>query len=105
MSATEIRDVNTGADGLPIDWRANERAGVLGTILFLEQVARWDTSEEFRKSARHQADFLRALLRRRSRDGKDTLDGALREALQKLMAPPPAQLPGKPLTIDMDGKA
>lgn len=104
-TGSPLRDINTGADGLPIDWRANERAGILGTILFLEQVARWDTSEEFRKAARHQADFLRALVRRRSRDGKDTLDGALREALQKLMAPPPAQLPGKPLVIEMEGKA
>lgn len=88
----ELREINTDADGLPIDWRHNERAGILGTVLFLEQVARWDTSNDFRKQARAQADFLRALIRRRSRDGRDTLDGALREAIERLLAPPPKQL-------------
>ena len=92
MSTTEVREVNTDADGLPIDWRQNERAGVLGTVLLLEQIARNDSNPEYRHAARHQADFLRALMRRRSRDGRDTLDGAIREALQQLMAPPPTQL-------------
>lgn len=92
MATTEIRDVNVGADGYPIDHRQNERAGILSTILFLERLARSSISEPDRKEARFQADFLRALVRRRSRDGKDTLDGALREALEKLMAPTPKQL-------------
>lgn len=92
MSTTEVRESNTDADGLPINWRHNERAGVLGTVLLLEQIARNDSNPEYRHAARHQADFLRALMRRRSRDGKDTLDGAIRDALQQLMAPPPKQL-------------
>lgn len=92
MSITELRDTNTGSDGYPIDHRHNERAGVLSTILFLERMVRTAVSEADRKEARFQADYLRALMRRRSRDGRDTLDGALREALEKLMAPPPKQL-------------
>lgn len=88
----ELIDPNIGNDGYPIDHRQNERAGILSTIMFLERLARTAVSEPDRKEARFQADYLRSLVRRRSRDGKDTLDGALREALQKLMAPPPQQL-------------
>lgn len=87
-----VRDPNIGADGLPINWRMQERAGILGTILFLEQVARWDTSEEFRKGAAHQAKFLRVLMGRRANSDRNDLDGALREALEQLLAPPPKQL-------------
>jgi hypothetical protein len=90
--ATDLRDTNTGADGYPIDHRQNERASILSTILFLERLARSSISEADRKEARFQADFLRAMVRRRSRDGRDTLDGALREALEQLMAPPPKPL-------------
>lgn len=100
----EIRDVNIGADGLPINWRHNERAGVLGAVLLLEQIARHDTSADFRRQARVQCDFLRALIRRRSRDGKDTLDGAIRDALAALLAPPSKQPTGGPLVIEMDLK-
>lgn len=99
---TEIRDVNVGADGNPIDWRQNERAGVIGAVLLFERIARFDTNPDFRREARVQADFLRSLIRRRSRDGRDTLDGALREALQALLGPAPKHLPGKTLVIEMD---
>ena len=88
----ELIDPNIGNDGYAIDHRQNERAGILSTIMFLERLARTAVNEADRKEARFQADYLRALMRRRSRDGKDTLDGALREALEKLMAPPPKQL-------------
>lgn len=92
MSTTEVRDVNLGADGYAIDHRQNERAGILSTIMFLERMAHTLIAEPDRKEARFQADYLRSLVRRRVRDGKDTLDGALREALEALMAPPPKQL-------------
>lgn len=92
-TAMPLRDVNVGADGYPIDHRQNERAGILSTIMFLERMVREQgVTQELRAEARFQADFLRHLVRRRVRDGKDTLDGQLREALARLMAAsaPPA---------------
>lgn len=81
---TIARDVNIDERGDPINWRHNERAGVLGAVMLLERIAKFDTDPLFRREARVQADFLRALIRRRSRDGYDTLDGAIQEALQAL---------------------
>jgi hypothetical protein len=92
-TVTQVRDVNVGADGYPINHRHNERAGILSTIMFLERMVREQgVTQELRAEARFQADFLRHLVRKRVRDGADTLDGALREALEQLMAPPPKQL-------------
>lgn len=91
-----VTDPNRDAEGNLIDWRKQERAGILGTILFLEQVARWDTNEEFRKGAAHQAKFLRVLMGRRANSDRNDLDGALKEALEQLLAPPPKRLPAPP---------
>ena len=104
----ELIDPNIGADGYAIDHRQNERAGILSTIMFLERLARTSIAEPDRKEARFQADYLRSLVRRRSRDGRDTLDGALREALEALMASRPThqlqapvrQLPHDPNIIE-----
>jgi hypothetical protein len=98
-TVTPVRDVNLGEDGFPINHRTNERAGILSTIMFLERMARTLISEPDRKEAAFQAAYLRNLVRRRVRDGKDTLDGAVQEALKQLMVPRP-QLPNDPLTIE-----
>lgn len=95
-----VIDPNRDEQGNLIDWRKQERAGILGTILFLEQVARWDTSDAFRREAAHQAKFLRTLMRRRANTDRDDLDGALREALEKLMAPTPVPRDGRRIVID-----
>lgn len=103
-TAAPLRDVNVGADGYPIDHRQNERAGILSTIMFLERMVREQgVTQELRAEARFQADFLRHLVRRRVRDGKDTLDGQLREALARLMAanaPPAIEMQVQPLRIE-----
>lgn len=100
-TTTPVRDVNVGADGYPINHRHNERAGILSTIMFLERLVREQgVTQELRAEARFQADFLRHLVRKRVRDGADTLDGALREALEKLMIGQQRQLPAPPLRIE-----
>lgn len=100
-TVTPVRDVNLDADGYPINHRQNERAGILSTIMFLERMVREPgVTQELRTEARFQADYLRSLVRKRVRDGRDTLDGALREALEKLMLGQQRQLPAPPLRIE-----
>lgn len=85
-ATTTLIDPNLDAQGYPIDHRMNERASIIGTIMFLEQLTRHGAlSATERKAARHQADFLKALVRKRSRDGKDTFDGAMRDAIETMM--------------------
>lgn len=98
---TPVRHSDLGEDGHPIDKRRNERAGILSTIMFLERLVRTSSvAEADRKEARFQADYLRSLVRSRVRDGRETLDGQLREALAKLMAPPPVTIETGPLTLE-----
>lgn len=100
MPMTEIRDSNRNEHGEVIDHRQNERAGIIGTILFLERLSRDSDDKAVRHEARHQADYLRALMRRRANSDANDLDGCLRDALAQLMAPPATALPAPALRIE-----
>lgn len=80
----ELRLSNVDPDGQAIDVRMNTRAGIVGAILLLEQIARYDLTPKFRREARVQVDVLKALIRSR-KNGHDFTDAEILGDLPKLV--------------------
>ena len=85
-----LTSADRGSDGNIINPTTNLRAGIMGTILLLEQIARRDQDADFRREARIQADSLRGMIRRRAGKWDASIDAAIMEDVGRYLSQRPA---------------
>ena len=63
-NGNELRRSDVDDDGLTVSHRVMQKASLIGAIRLLEEMARKDDNPHYRRSARLQADALKAFIRR-----------------------------------------
>lgn len=93
--------------GSKVPDRIVEKAGILGALRLLEEIAKRDENPEYRRQARHNADELKRLVRRAARTGGLVVSdaeilGDLRLELEKKrLGHTPGKLPPASEVIDV----